>query len=433
MAGHRRRGTPVGDVLHGRGDQGPHQTGEHDGVLGGRADIAGLAVHEHGDAPAGPRQRAPSPVPGGPRYRLGDIRLDVTLREGARSLSKADRAMEYRNDTWSADMDLIPGERVASAASAQRDSDAWVKSYRYLRTAMVGLLLGLAAAVFFQTGHQGFRLLASVSAYYYTPAQAIFVGALIGVGACMIALKGTTVVEDVMLNLGGMFAAVVAIVPTSRGADYETAVHVCRRSGDGALLTGKAGGLDCPTVEALARATRENVENNMSALLFVGLLGLLATVLFALRDGRRSGRGVARHVRVGFLVAATVFVIAVVTFLTSVDRFVAYAHYAAATGLFVCIVVVALANVRRRQTGRDTAGDSATVREVGSALLRSRDRYAWIARAMVAAVVVMGGLLIFGVTTLFWLEIVVSLLFAVFWMVQTVERLDDEQAPATGA
>jgi hypothetical protein len=76
-----------------------------------------------------------------------------------------------------------------------RQSDTWVKSYRYLRLTMVGLLLALAAAVVYQTYRQGF-FLASVSAYYYSPAQAVFVGALIGTGACMIALEGTNVVES---------------------------------------------------------------------------------------------------------------------------------------------------------------------------------------------------------------------------------------------
>jgi hypothetical protein len=39
------------------------------------------------------------------------------------------------------------------------------------------------------------------------------------------------VVEEVFLNLGGMFAAAVAIVPTSRGEDYETAVRACDQGG----------------------------------------------------------------------------------------------------------------------------------------------------------------------------------------------------------
>jgi NO-binding membrane sensor protein with MHYT domain len=90
---------------------------------------------------------------------------------------------------------LVPGP-VEPATQARQDSDTWVKSYCYVRTAMVGLLLGLGVAVLFQTSRQGWHLLGSVSAYYYTPAQAIFVGALIGLAACMIALKGTNAVES---------------------------------------------------------------------------------------------------------------------------------------------------------------------------------------------------------------------------------------------
>jgi hypothetical protein len=81
------------------------------------------------------------------------------------------------------------GEPAGAAAAQQQDSDTLAKSYRYLRLAMVGLLLCLAVAVVYQGVRQG-NLLGSVSAYYYTPAQAIFVGGLIGLGACMIALKG---------------------------------------------------------------------------------------------------------------------------------------------------------------------------------------------------------------------------------------------------
>src|SRR5256885_8830256 len=135
------------------------------------------------------------------------------------------------------------------------------QTYTYLRTAMVALLVGLAVAVVWQTGRQRWHLLGSVSAYYYTSAQAIFVGALIGLGACMIALKGTRTWEEVLLNLGGMFAAVVAIVPTSRGEDYRRAVVVCKQA-PGQLLAQKASsGLDCPSYQPLEEAAKANVQN----------------------------------------------------------------------------------------------------------------------------------------------------------------------------
>jgi hypothetical protein len=305
---------------------------------------------------------------------------------------------------------------------AQPDEVDWLKSYVYVRTAMVGLLVGLGAAVLYQTGSQGWHLLDSVSAYYYTPAQAIFVGSLIGLGACMIALRGTNDVEDVFLDIGGMLAAVVAIVPTARSKDYETAVRACRHSGSPPLTHRASPILDCPTVEALARATRDNIENNMTALLVVGVLGLLATVLFALRYQRPAGTGAPpkglRPTWWGFALALLVWVAGAVGFWAYLDWFIDHAHYVAAGGLFVCIVVVALANVFRRQ-GKVTP----------ATLLARRDPYGWLGLLMVGVAVVMGVLVLVHLVSLFWLEISVTFLFLVFWTVQTVEQLPPRAAP----
>jgi hypothetical protein len=88
-----------------------------------------------------------------------------------------------------------------------QDRDTWVKSYRYLRMALVGLLVSLGVSVAYQTWRpQKGHLLESVSAYYYTPAQAIFVGALIGMATCMIALKGSPL--DCVGYIGGLAAGV---------------------------------------------------------------------------------------------------------------------------------------------------------------------------------------------------------------------------------
>lgn len=323
------------------------------------------------------------------------------------------------------------------APFTSQDNDTWVKSYCYVRTAMVGLLIGLGVAVFYQIWLQGWHLLGSVSAYYYTPAQAIFVGALIGLGACMIALKGTNDVEDVFLNLGGMFAAVVAIVPTSRGEDHRTAVRACQEAG-GPLLTEKAStSLDCPTVQALEDATRANVDNNMFALLVVGALGLVATVLFVLRyrSSRRrvGGSGVpssAPKFWWGFGAAVILWAVGAFVFGAYPEWIIERAHMVAAGGLFVCIVVVAAANAFRRQ-GKQVGGDSALNRSLNAvggaadALIRPtrRDPYAWLALVMLGAALVGTVLVLSHRISLFWLEIVVAFLFLVFWMVQTVERL----------
>jgi len=347
---------------------------------------------------------------------------------------RADTGVVKRYRTGIAELDIVPGPAAEASGEARREPashpppdrrNVWMKSYQYLRTAMVALLVGLAVAVFLQGWHQGFHL-ASVSAYYYTPAQAIFVGVLIGVGACMIALQGADLAEEVFLNLGGMFAAVVAIIPTSRGEDYETAVRACEEAA-GPLLTEKAStGLDCPTVMTLAAATRANVENNMIALLVVGALGLVAAVLFRLRD--KCGRW-ARFWW-GFVPASVVWAVAVAAYFISIESLVRYGHYIAAAGLLTCIVVVAVANALRHEdsgSGRTRNDLMAAVGTLIPGHTGGVDRYAGLAWLMVAATAIGVPLVFYHAFTLFWLEIVVALLFAVFWMVQTLER----QSPPT--
>ena len=325
----------------------------------------------------------------------------------------------------------VRGEPAGAAAGQRQDSDTFAKSYRYLRMAMVGLLLCVAATVLYQSWRQGF-LLGSVSAYYYTPpALALFVGGLIGLGACMIALKGPPV-EDVFLNLGGVFAAVVAIVPAWR--DYEEVVRKCRQ-GAGPLLTEKAstGQLDCPTVQELAAATKANVENNLTALLVVGAIALLASLVFAWRDGtlnRQADGHAKRTFWWGFGVAAFLWLAALIARLAFLQWVIEKAHHVATVGLALCVLVVVLANAYRV---REQSGDVPQVRQspvrqsldaVGEliAVRRHRDWYIWIARLMLlVALVTLVLWQIFHLITLFWVEAAVGVFFIVFWTVQTFE------------
>ncbi len=306
-------------------------------------------------------------------------------------------------------------------------SDVQVKSYRYLRTAMVGLLIALAAAVFYQLWRQRFHVLSSVSAYYYTPAQAMFVGGLIGLGACMIALRGATGFEDVGLNLGGMFAAVVAVVPTSRGADFESAMRACQQTNTPLLTRQGSGGFDCPTVQALIAATKANVQNNVAALLVVGFLGLVATVLFAYSDakaGRPRRFGVLFWWGLG--ASFVLWALGFVGMLVSLDWFVHHAHFIAAIGFFVCIVAVAVANAVRRQRPdiNEHSGMRLTLGAARDVLTRRPHLYTWFVWAMLGVAGVGVALFFAGVITLFWVEISVALLFALFWITQTVELRD---------
>jgi hypothetical protein len=91
--------------------------------------------------------------------------------------------------------------------------DCFLDTYRYLRGGMAVMIVMLGASVI------GERLSAScwqgsISAYYYTSAHAIFVAALCAIGAQLIVYKGSTDTEDNLLNLAGILAFVVALVPT---------------------------------------------------------------------------------------------------------------------------------------------------------------------------------------------------------------------------
>ncbi|WP_380128813.1 hypothetical protein [Dactylosporangium cerinum] len=290
--------------------------------------------------------------------------------------------------------------------------ETWARSYRYVRIAMVALLVGLGVSVIYQTAQQGWHLLSSVSAYYYTPAQSIFVGSLIGLGACMIALRGTTDPEDVLLNIGGMFAAVVAIVPTGRDNDFRTAVRLC-----GVATDKLPDGVDCLSVRALEAAARANVENNMFALLVLGGLGILATVVIVARE-RRPGRH-GRSTWIGIAVAVLVYASALGSFVAAEDRFIDTAHYVAALGLFACILAVVVINARRHQQERSPDAPPAQL---------PRNRYSVIALVLIGATGLLLVLWLTGVLTLFWLEIIVAGLFAVFWTVQTIEQIPAETA-----
>lgn len=87
-----------------------------------------------------------------------------------------------------------------------------LRTYRYVRVLIVALTVGLIAAVLVERGTAD-CLLGSISAYYYTPARGLFTGALIGIGVCLIALRGENDLQDGVLNVAGLFGPMVALVP----------------------------------------------------------------------------------------------------------------------------------------------------------------------------------------------------------------------------
>ena len=277
--------------------------------------------------------------------------------------------------------------------------DDVLNTYRYLRIAMPLLLLMLLTSVVIQiysSNPDCWQL--SVSAYYYTAARAVFVGSLIAVGVCLIVYRGNTDVEDVALNVAGFLAIVVALVPT-------VVDQTCTAS-------------NVPSPTELTRA----VNNNVTALLVTG--GVVMVLLWWFRARVEPSSRVGTLALWPLLVSTIGLAVFAVVFAVWTSWVQAHGHSLAAIALFVMIVIVVLINaVGLARTSQDNPPRKAYV-----------NRYLWIAIAMlVSFVVIVGAHLVSSSFTLwfFWLEAVLLVEFAVFWVVQTVELWDRVQRDAT--
>jgi hypothetical protein len=277
--------------------------------------------------------------------------------------------------------------------SARHSIDS-VKTWRYLRLSMVAVVTGLAAAVLYEhfqvKGRDCFQT--SISAYYYTPARSVFVAALVSIGVAMVCLRGSTPWEDLLLNLAGMFAPVVAFVPT---LDPGT----------------------CWSVASATEARAANIANNLSALLITGALALA----FAL--WRVSREPPSRPARVALALAVAVWVAVLLVYEYAGDFFDRNAHGAATTAMFLCIIGVACINVReyKRLNRRRTYWN----------------RYTPIAAAMLVVLAThLVTLIVHWITGKeLWshqtivVESLLLLLFAVFWAIQTHDLWRDGLRP----
>ena len=218
-------------------------------------------------------------------------------------------------------------------------SEYAIKTYRYLRLAMLTLIAMLAASItieWWQAGKDCFQH--SISGYYYTPAQAIFVSTLVAIGVCMVALKGNTEWEDILLNAGGMLAPVVAFVPTP----------------------GKG---TCRSVPVTLRDTPADIANNMGALFVAGGIGLAITIGIAIAAKRAAAKSPERkpwdqRQTLGLVLAALVLGGGIAWFSWNRPGFIRGAHYTAAIAMFVCIIGVAILNAKGFDRQREGATEN---------------------------------------------------------------------------
>jgi hypothetical protein len=293
--------------------------------------------------------------------------------------------------------------------------DYIVASYRYLRLAMVILVVTLAVSLVIEISRascwQG-----SISAYFYTPVHAVFVGALVAIGVVLVALKGRESVEDLCFNLAGVLAPVVALVPTSRPE------NVCSRPGD-----------------ELTVRTSTLVTNNVPALLVGAALAIGIAYAIAKKQGKVELRKPPRATIVGIVLSVVLLAAGLGWYLADFESFEERAHGAAAIAMFVAIWCAVMVNAgwpRRVLVWLYGALDEkippvdATPRH-----LRYRSWYRGVSLFMIAAALgALLSLLADWDQRVFWLEAAEIAPFAVFWALQTFEAWEfGVTAPPAGA
>lgn len=278
------------------------------------------------------------------------------------------------------------------------------KTYRYLRVAIVGLALLLGAALVIEMVWGEGERYGSISGYYYSPVRSIFVGALLATGPALVAIKGRTGWEDTLLDLAGMLAPVVALVPTP--------------------LEPGQGGHACPP--GVARCVPEEfvpaVANNIAALAVVGVVGVAFAWFSAGRAGRRD-----RAIRTGLVAATGVWVVFVAVFVLARDTFLVVAHYAAAITFFCCIAAVAW------RAGREVREREEVAVLAPSSYGRAYRAISGLMVAVIVLAVVYLGLAALTpleewFATVLVVEAVLLVLFVVFWVLQTAENWHVEAA-----
>jgi hypothetical protein len=351
-----------------------------------------------------------------------------------------------RHTTWRDREDIPPGGEPMLAGQTEQPTPRDVsKTYNFLRLGIIGTVLLLAVSIGIERSKVD-CLQTSLSAYYYTPVRAIFVGTWIAICLALIVYKGRSTGEDFFLNIAGVFAAVVAIAPTT---DVGKCWSLPPRPGD-------------PPVQedgSLADWVVANIENNIYALLAIVFVAMVIMIITAIGNARerRFGedgpdqRQVTEHDKTegqGSLLGMWVAVgFSILLFFAGWwaiafwDDFNTRAHGFAALIAISCLglaIIFEAYHLQKRGLHLQSPD--------GKTWKSHRRRY-WVYLAIVALMAV-GGAVIWwtGVAdehTLFWVEVWEITLFLAYWIYETwvkwkepvkaVEAESDNAAISPGA
>ena len=211
-----------------------------------------------------------------------------------------------------------------AAHRAKKDdlADAAIKTYRYVRIALIVLVAALAASVVLERIHAT-HLQDSISAYYYTPTHSIFVATFVGMGICLIVVKGSNDTEDVLLNIGGILAPIVALVPTTEPSNIY---------GSKALTITNA---------------RVLIGNNVVALLIAGVVAIVLAYWVERSKREVTVSRIRTPDKVGLVVAAVLIVVGSWTYWKERRFFLDHAHTTSAIAMAAILALVVVLNAQR--------------------------------------------------------------------------------------
>jgi hypothetical protein len=266
--------------------------------------------------------------------------------------------------------------------------DQALATYRTVRVALLWAVVLLTISVVISIVSADGDVLGSFSAYYHTATRSVFVGALMAIGMSLIAIRGTDD-EELYLNIAGMLAPVVALVPVAP-----------------------------PGVDRLPDDLVDAVKNNVGALFIVGLGAIL--LLWQL-PSRGEADPVKRQALFRALLGYSAIVVVGGVLFFVWDAAQSRLHYVAAIAMFVCLGIVALKNWRR------------------SGEVRFRWAYQLVTIGMAATAVLIGLYKVFSEWDAVaflpeWDESVSTLeavevgLFGALWLAQTIDRWGDVAA-----
>lgn len=271
-----------------------------------------------------------------------------------------------------------------------------IKTYRYLRIGMIGAVVLLAASIAIERSKIDCWQ-TSISAYYYTPVRAIFVGGMIAVGFSLIVYKGRGTLEDVCLNFAGMLAPVVAVAPTTDVGDcWSVAPSPLPLKDDGSL----------------ANWVVTNIDNNFYALLIAGGIGLGVALIIAVVVNRSvlAPFEVERGTSVSLAVTALALLFGW-WLIQNWGDFNTRAHGFAAVLMFVFLIGAIIVQAIEH---RD---------EQGKWWFRI---YTTVATLMILGAILIWWTRIFDEHTVFALEAYEIAFFAFYWIVQTAENWNEK-------